>query len=679
MATISIGPGGIALMNPADCQKNTYLADQGNPLGALIETVVEQRMTGMTRMEYPDMAIEMDRHMPMRPVTSERVDGNMTYRTGLGYNGLLNDDSLKNITPSTAAYNNPVQLRTACGDERDKDIASRANTNSEACNPVIDGPMPIVGREQFGRQAFVSRMPIPPLCFQDYVNKENFLRHLTALMDLVNNATMARFAAGTARWLISKTRFIAAPYQVSTGGGNAKLPVSADLFQSFSLPRLPTHWGSFDWISGMLRVSEIPRRQNLTVHLPVAIFKKYKLQYISNSIGMTIFDQTKNLTAAINGYITSIQNETVVYQDEQTGRNITFVATTEPLYIEVKESLEDGGTWRFQEPWILRDSETAGQVMPRENPNYGVACQCPDSTLAALVFVSADGASPFHKEPLPGGNPDAGINAMIDRFSAGSGAKVNTTLAQMYPSSIETRLFTGLEAQVYMLSPINQSFRDAGYACDVASNVEGTWLGGYTKVAAQFVEDDPRKLVAFVLRVPPNDECVELSVPCSDAAVIPEGGAFEPELDELVKQTVVIPEPEEPEAPQAGTIFMIGKSSTAVAPCDGADDKILYIRFERKGGTTGAISANIAGTPSAHVGTIPGTIDFADGEKVAFLEIPIEPWSCTTDTQETESFVLTVSGGEYDADAITERTICVKCNPACPSACEGNVGGCASC
>jgi hypothetical protein len=676
MASINIGPGGIAVQGEHQCSNNNYLGDQGNPLGALIETVTEQRITGMVKMRYPTTNEEVDRHMPMRALTSQRANGVITYRTSVAYENLLNaEGGSLDITPATAGYNNPRQLLDACGGTRDKNIGSRANTNAEACNPVIDGPLPIIGREEYGRRSFVSRLPIPPMCFHDFVNKENFLMHLEAVMDSVQNGLLARWGADQLRWIIGNTRYLASGYQVSQGNGKAKLPVSADLFSANAFGFLPSHWGSADWMAGMLRLSEIDPRQNLTVHLPTAIFVKYKEQLLT-SIGVHLYQDARNLTSVANGFIRDIQNETLVYQDRIYGRKITFVATMQPIYVEVEETLENGGSWQLQEEWIHRDSETAGQVMARHNPNWGIACSCANKTLAAIVVVSADGEKAFYKEPLPNANPAAGINGLIDRYAKGKGATVNTTLAQMYPSSVEMTILTGLDAQVYMLDPINRRYRDAGIACDVANNVENVWIAGYAKIAAQHVENNPRSLVAFLLKMPNETECVDLSVACADADAIPEAGAFEPRLNPLAKQVVEIPEPEEPAEPAAGALFPVGKSTTVVAPCTGTKEVNVLIR--RVGGTAGALTLNVAGTPSAHGGTVPGTVEFADGETEKNLTWEIDAWACENPEQETETFVLTFSG-DLGEDAIETRRICIKCNKACPAECEGDVGGCASC
>jgi len=48
MATINIGPGGVAISAADSCSSNDLLASQGNPLGALIESVEVQQITGIS-------------------------------------------------------------------------------------------------------------------------------------------------------------------------------------------------------------------------------------------------------------------------------------------------------------------------------------------------------------------------------------------------------------------------------------------------------------------------------------------------------------------------------------------------------------------------------------------------------------------------------------------------------
>ncbi len=676
MGSLSIGPGGIAQQGQHGCSNNNFLADQGNPLGSLLETVTEQRITALTRLRYPSMAKSIDPHMPMRPVTSSRIDGNKTYNTSVAYENLLNSAGVIDITPSTAAYNNPRQLLTSCGSIREKDIASRANANAEACNPVIDGPLPHVGREEYGRRAYANRLPLPPMCFMDYVNKEAFHMHLAAILDAAQDALVTLWAADRLRWIIANSRYNVAPVQQSGANGKARLPTDPSLFTGFTFGRMPEHYGTADWFATMLRQTEIDPRLPLTVHLPVAIFRKYKEQLIQQ-IGINIQSGAADLTSAVNGFTRNIQGEALIYQDDIYGRVITFQATTDPIYVEVKETTTGGGEWRFQENIIHRDSETAGQVMARNNPNWGVACACPNSVLAAIISVSATGDTPFAMEPLPNDNPATQLNSLIDQYARGKGGSVNTTLGQVYPSAVETVIFTGMEAQVWMLDPINQRYRDAGANCNVASNVEGTWIGGYTKIGGQFVEVKPRSLVNFMLRMPVTESCADIFSSCEVFQAVDEAGAFDAQTDPHIKQTVTVPEPVAAPEPEAGALFVVGKTTTVTAPCTGT--KTISIQVIRKGGSAGALSLTVAGVETEHGGTVPGTVEFADGQTVALLEWEIPAWTCAVSgVQTSESFTLTFSG-DLGEGAFTTRKICIKCAVSCPAECEVGTSGCASC
>jgi hypothetical protein len=675
MAQASIGPGGFNLSG-APCTNNTFLADQNSPIGALKDTLTIQRVKGLETMLYPDMARAVDMHMPMRASSASRVDGVDDYRIAVGYDGLLNQTSLTDVTPSRTPYTDNRALQTGLGTERNKAISAATNGNAEACNPSIDGPMPVIGHEGYSRRGYTLRLPIPPLCLAAYTNKEKFHDTLAAEMSAVQNATVTAFAAGQYRWMINQSRFNAAPIQQSMGDGRAKLPAHADLFSNGTFGRVPEHYGSADWIAAMLRLSELPRRANVTVDLPTVIFEKYKLD-LAGPIGLNVFEQAGNITNALNNYQRTLFNDSLVYQDRQTGRKITFRSTDAPTYVEVEESGVNRGAWYFQEPWIFRDSETAGQVMPRENPNYGVACSVPNRTLAAIVTISVDGqAKPFAKESFPV-NPDAGLRSLINKYAKSKGIEVNTTLAELYPTSVETTLFTGIDLQVWMLNPMNQRFRDAGYNCDAASNIENTWIGGFTKISGVFVEENPRQVVHMLLRVPAVDNCVELFAPCADAAVIPAGGDIDPGIKTVTKQVLPVPDPITPPAASAGTIFVLKRSTTVTADC--LTSKTVTIPLERRGGTLGTISATVAGTPSAHGGSLAGSVSFADGVTTGTLTLTIAAWAAVVGVdQTTENFTITFSGAALDPNTFTTHKVCIKQAKSCAGDCEPDTG-CPTC
>jgi len=675
MAQVSIGPGGFNL-GGAPCTTNTFLADQNSPLGALKDTLTIQRVKGLETMLYPDMARAVDMHMPMRASSATRVDGVVDYRIAVGYDGLLNQTTLTDVTPNRTPYSDVRSLTKYPASNSPTSIAAATNGNAEACNPSIDGPMPVIGHEAFGRRGHVLRLPIPPLCLAAYTNKEKFHDTLAATMNAVQNATITAFAAGQYRWMIANSRFNAAPIQQAMGDGKARLPAHADLFSKNTFGRVPEHYGSADWVAAMLRMSELPRRANVTVDLPTVIFEKYKLD-LAGPIGLNVFEQAGNITSALNNYQRTVFNDSLVYQDRQTGRKITFRSTDSPTYVEVEESGPLVGNWYFQEPWIFRDSETANQVMPRENPNYGVACSAPNRTLAAIVTISVDGqAKPFAKESFPV-NPDAGLRSLINRYAKSRNVEVNTTLAELYPTSVETTLFTGLDLQVWMLDPMNQRFRDAGYNCDAASNIENTWIGGFTKISGVFVEENPRQVVHLLLRVPAVDNCVELFAPCADSVTIPAAGAIDPGITEIPKQVLPIPEPIVAPTAAAGSIFILRKSTTVTADC--LTSKTVTIPLERRGGSLGAISATVAGTPSTHVGSLAGTVAFADGVTTGTLTLTVNAWAAVANVdQGTENFTITFSGSSLAASTFTTHKVCVKQAKSCAGDCAPDAG-CLTC
>ena len=675
MADITIGPGGLAVSGEHNCATRNFLGDTPNSLGTLKNLLTEQQLIGITTLEYTTMGQEVDNHMPMRASTSNRVDGVVHYRTDVGYDGLLNTSGAGDATPETGTYTDTTAILDACGVSTNKGIAGSINLNSEACNPSINGPRPLIGQESYSRELGFTRLPIPALCFMNFVNKEAFYEHLSAVLRAVRNGVVTRMAADDYRWMLAHSRFNVSPVVQAKSGTKGVLPDSPDLFTQFTFGRMPEHYGSADWMASMLRYSELPQNKNVTVRLPVAIFKKYKEQ-LATSIGMNFFEQSSNFTKAINGFIMSSQGEDLIYQDEVTGRRITFKASTTPVYVEVEATGPAKGSWQFQEQWVARNSETANQIFRRENPNYGRSCSCTGKVLAAIVTVTVDGEKPFYAEPAPDNNPDTRLRSLIGQYAKNNGVDLNTTLGQVYPTSAELKIWTGIEAQRWVLDPINQRLQAAG-SCEQLSNIESTWIGGYAKMGKVRVENNPRQFTAFMLRMPKVSSCVELIADCADFDAISAAGEIEPVLRATPVVLAEIPEPVEPTTPPAGTISPVGNVTKVTASC--TDLKTVVLRFVREGGSYGALSITVTATPSAHANTIPSTVNFADGQTQASISFTVNAWAA--DPQEVENFTITYSGAALDAGAYTTRLVCIKSNPSCPGLCvadeEGS--GCPTC
>lgn len=674
MAEFIMGPNGLQFGGTPDCSNNLLLGDVTNPGSVLKERLLEQYFKGIKTTRFEDVSV--DDLMPMRASTSQRVGGVDEYRVAVGFDGISNSGGLISAAQPTAAFDLERTFLNRCGTFVSKELAARGNTNAEGCNPVIDGPFPYVGLESMGREPFFLRAPILPLCTQDYVNKDPgvWASVLKQIIQTTIDGNLYRWQLGKMRWAIAHTRFATAPIQVNLGNGRANLPVSPDLFNEFGLGHIPTHWGSPDWFSGMIAESEIPRRQNVTVEIPVAILMKYKEYYIQK-YGINLMEGAANTTSAINGYMRTMLDDSLIYRDEITGRTITFKGTTRPVFIEIDETGPAVGTWAFQEKWIVRDSETANQVMPRENPNWG-RYACYGKTLAALVFVFADGEPPFYTEPMPDNNPDARVKEIIASYGGGN---INATLRDLYPSSMEVRLLTGLDAQVHLVDKLNQQYRNAGWTCDKFSNLENTYVGGYVKIGGVFVENRPREFMVVALKMPnQNNSCVDLSVAAVEPDPVPAAIELNPLDQSEARPAMVIPEPPEPPAAPAGTIQSVGRLNFK-APCTGT--KLATLRFTRVGGSAGALSLAIAGTASAHASGLPVTVAFADGEVNKEVTFTLAAWVCPdADTPVSESFVLTFGPTNLTPGAFATKTVCIHCNTGCATGdCEPIGGSCSAC
>lgn len=678
MADYHIGPNGLQFGGTPICATNLLFGDRTNPGLVLQERLKEQYFKGISKVNYRDMSV--DDHMPMRASTSQRVDGVDDYRVAVGFDAIANSGGLVSMAQSTGAFDLNRQFVNRCGVFIGKDLAARGNQNAEACNPVIDGPMPYVGMENTGREPFKLQSPILPLCTQDFTNKDPgvWAKTLDALISVTMEGNLYRWQLGKLKWMISKSRYLASPIQESLGNGRAHLPISADLYSAYGFARVPQHWGSPDWISGMIRESEIPLDQDVTVEVPVAILMEYK-QYYFQKMGFNLITPPTNLSGNLNGYFTDIQGESLIYRDPSSGRKITFKPTTRAVYVEVQETGPASGQWNFQERDITRDSEIADQVMPRQNPNWGVRA-CDGKTLAALVTITADGEKPFYTEPMPDNNPDAAVADVIRKWGGG---KVNATLAQLYPSSMSLRLLTGLEAQMYLLGPLNQKYRDAGWKCDKFSNLMDTYVGGFVTIGGVFVENRPREVIQLLLKMPPQaNDCVDLSVAYAGPDYIPAGIDLDPVVRAETFAEMDIPAPPAPSAAPAGTIRALARTKNVKAPCPGQPNKVVTLAFERVGGTAGTLALAIAGSASAHASGLPTTVSFADGVSYQTVTFEVTPWACTDPdaAPANENFVLTLGPANLTVGAYNTIRVCITCNKGCASGvCEPIEGSCESC
>lgn len=676
MATLIVGPNGVTQDGDTACAKQDYLIGQGTPYGALLDIVNDQRLTGITEWNYDGWGLDIDRHMPMRANTA--ANGNITgtrhFQYDVGYDGIMNMALGRNIFPEYGEFDVNRKFRDSCGLATITGLASTANINAEACNPGLDGPMPSVGKEWYDRTATGVRMPIPPICIPTFTNKEEFAGVVAAVLRAVNNATETAFRVLQHRFIIEQSRYNAAPLYTSLGNGLVQLIDDPAVFKSGNFGHVPQHWGSAAWIASMIQYSEIPDAPNIYVDLPPAILEKYKQDYL-REVGFNLWAEAQNITRNINGYITQALNDTLVYQHPTTGQKITFRASSNPLYVEVKDLGPETGTWAYQEKWVTRPSEQDGSFMRRRNPNWGRQCSCPGTVLAAIVTVTAETAEkPFYTEPLPGNNPDPRVKAMFAQYARGKGLDLNASLAEFYPSTLTTTLLTGLEAQVYLINPANMRAQIAGSNCDVASNVKNAWVGGFNEKFAQFVSNKPRQIANFLLRMPKISMCSVAPVLCDEAAAVPEAGDIVPQINPFQKDAVPVPDPVPPPTPPAGSVFMSGNRTTVTADC--ASTKTVKFSLFRQDGTAGAITVTIAGTSTAHGGTFPTSVVFADGEDSKVVSWTIPAWNNTDPDTATESYVLTLTG--LDADSWQTRTICVK-PPLCPGVCDGDTTGCTSC
>ena len=665
MATITLGSSGFSATG--DGESPAFFQDvAAAPYSALKEMLGVQHLKSVEAAKFTGVPMAVERHMPTRAPTANRIDNVVDYRVSVGYDNLINTGGLIDVTPSTSAFNVTRSIQGACpGSPTTATIASRGSLSSYACNPRISGPTPIVGHEAFTRQAFTSNLPIPAICFGDYTNKEGFYQTLEKTLEAVRKGVVNRFAYDRLKWMIGQSRYNAAPVVTPAGTGTVSLPDSDALFSQNTYGRVPEHYGSPLWIANMLRRTDIPHDVPLTVSVPVAILTKYKQQLFSQ-FGIDMQTSPGMVSKTISDYQVDVVNGEFTFLDLVSGRRIRFTPDTAPVYVEVVSDGPALGEMYFQEAYVTRASETSGQYMPNQpNPNYGRACSCSGRTLAAIITVTPDNSDkPFYLEGFPA-NPDAGLKSVVARLAAD--AKVNTNLAEFFTTSVKTTIFTGLECQRYVLDPLNQVARSMGWEQDLANNMLNTHMGGFVSISGVFVENNPRMFVSFLLAVPPQkDTCVEVLACLDDPTSIAAGGEFD--FGTITEtQPLAIPEPPEPTAAPGGSLFPSNGSIRFKAPC--TDTRVVTLKIRRKGGTAGSKTITVTATPSTHADSVAlaSSVVFAEGETEKTLSITLEAWSTTTAT--SENFVITW-GGDLGSGAHGTTTVCVLSNINCPDTCE---------
>lgn len=369
------------------------------------------------------------------------------------------------------------------------DRCGRINMEEKEMLPPMSSDLPVFSYETYGREAFGTILHLPPLCTFEFVPKENSALGETVGAYLLTLSDTTRYAQELeeTRWLVAHTRHNI----TAVGDGKMKLNTSREFIQNGQFSHEPNHHGSPEWVAIMLQQSDIDPQTDLTVHLPNAILLKYHLHLRDISALTTLMTDT-GLWSYINDFRWTEKDGTLILESRITGRKLTFVKDENPVYVEVQK-----GEWFFQEMFGCSIGGDGASVMPGKfNSGYGKELTNPEATLAAIVTISAGNA--FHKEPMPN-SPVPELAAIVRNMNQG----VPDDLLQEWVSTMDYRMFSGPDCELYVLQPWIAKMKAAGHPCDkITPDAPHHWFGGYVKSGAVYVEDNPRQCVNLLLKMP---------------------------------------------------------------------------------------------------------------------------------------------------------------------------------
>lgn len=685
MANVWVGPEGASFEDIGDlsCAPTTNTSTT-HMLGAIQNVLAERFFLG-SQYAKPNF-IDIGRHLSMKPSSSGQITNTYNYESFIGYTNSANDRrGYIDLTPTKSSKTGNFSTLNACGINVPRSIALSLETNARGCAPGgVDAALPHYAREQYARVAFGTIQHLPAMCTQEFIEKDpkEFVSVFRDYMRAVEDHLRYSHELEEYRWVISQTRYNITAWAQTALDGNAQLVEDESVIQAFSFNQVPNHWGSAEWISQMLKMTALDHTMAMTVPLPVSILLEYKKQ-LNAQYGIIFMGSPGGFTGDLNKGQVTLYDDSIVYRDLQTGRKLTFTADPNPVYVEVVDEGPEIGEWFFQEMYTTRLSDDSSFVVPGQfNWKYGVQCSCENRTLAALITVSNGTA--FHKEPLPNTPPAELKAAIMDKVRD---FKLNASMAEVWTSTIKFEIFTGLEAEAYVLQPWRDKLIAAGFPCPVFDNSKNTWFGGRASQGAVYVTDRPRQIVNFLLAIPTQSKCVAAMTACPTPAVAPDPKEITPGERTTEDLQVNVPPAPEPTPPAEGEIFVLMGNRTITAPCTGT--KTFNIGLRRKGGTAGAIAATLtknAGESTVATVfydqiTVSSPVNFADGVTEGTSVVTIPAMVCgETDVEATQLLVIDVAG-DISADTYQTITICIRCAEAdsCPDANCAPAGGCATC
>jgi len=475
--------------------------------------------------------------------------------------------------------------------------------SSIACGLPM-GPRAITGKDAAYSNEFWTNFMIGPICTAYHRSLEDLIAYFHATEDAL------RQALNVSEQYQRIVQFMA----MSRNNTSAVAGTSRPRFFQHQFGELPTSPGSLEWAIETIDqiASRFPQGKEVRVCISPQTLQWWVKDFSTrHSVDLNIDFKMQKMEVA--GYITQFTGEgDFMVRSVRTGRTIIFDHSRTPVYLLLRKQGLTQWQWDFQ-PWFVyregddtREGEMNG-IMQDPNPNYGNANeQYPDdSTLAEYCMVFDESA--FHYESPP----------MNPFSSAGIG--------DIMPSLDATQIhyYTGSEVDTYFL----QHMADPSTG-QCPNNRGKQWFAG--EAMRHFIVREMNKYAmgGFMLAVP--NQATALGAGTSGALIDVESQPITMNQADPIATKLCEDAPEAPD-PVAGCINI---QALARHFADGEENTTLLIKLERTGGLDGTVSVDYSmtdgtatdGGAAGGYTDDSGTVEFADGQQFAELEVEILPW-----------------------------------------------------
>lgn len=583
-----------------------YAYNGDSALGALERVTNQVLMMGFKDYEVPTFPLAS---LPVQAAGSQQMSVRSRTRQHAFYPD-VHRTKFHDPMPSINNYTVTRELLQQCGGNV-AEAQLIANSNSLGCAPPR-GARGISGKDRYFSEAATAVFELGPFCVTSFLDLYDFGDALDAYKKAAIRASGMSLEYEKIRRYVSMSR-----RNASAVAGTTK----ARFFDG-KFGEMPTSPGSIEWILNAIDSGiggEISPGTEISVRVSHQLLKYWQIKYAKDhGFDAAFLVNPGSLRREVEGFAHQWEGGNFTIQSLRTNRKVTFVTQSEPIYIETYPTGIDASEWDFQRYYTTEIGDDAMEgaangYRQSKNVDYGdpqavANCEGVPKRLAEMLFVYTVKA--FHYEAFPT-NP-------LGKFIEG----VETNLQRLWGGT-GIEWYTGTEVDLYFLNTINAHLEGTGAPC--FNNRDRTWFAGVIKTGLQFIEDDPRQMMALLVQVPFEQSILEASDALLPADVLPP-------IDLLPRPTVDQPElcdpiPEDAEAETDGVgCAMAPAKLMFMLPSTGT--KTVTVVVPRMNGSTGTLTVPHADVPDTalegtHYNYPEGNLVFATGEHTAQFDIEL--------------------------------------------------------